>query len=80
MNTFLAIVISFWVSVSPFHPLLWNCEDRDVTSCYTFDEGQWRVVKSYDPYSYTAVKLCKAVKVHKRCLGPADKHNRRPLY
>lgn len=36
-----------------------GCEDRDVQPCWTYDEGSYRIVYSYEPYSAKAVKLCK---------------------
>lgn len=38
-----------------------DCEDMEgSTPCVTYDEGQWRLVSSYDPYSFTALVQCSA--------------------
>lgn len=40
---------------------LGDCEDMEgQTPCVTWDEGEWRVVKSYDPYSFEALPQCSA--------------------
>ncbi|OKI54528.1 hypothetical protein [Micromonospora sp. CB01531] len=36
-----------------------DCEDVEgVTPCYTFDEGEWRVVESYSPYRAITLPEC----------------------
>lgn len=37
-----------------------NCEDYDIQPCYTYDEGQWRMVASYYPYKYVKLYKCTA--------------------
>lgn len=36
--------------------ILPDCEDTMSVPCYTYDEGHWRVVYSYNPYRYKNVK------------------------
>lgn len=38
--------------------VLADCEDTSTAPCFTYDEGSWRVVHSYNPYSFTDVPLC----------------------
>lgn len=60
MSILTSIVLAvLMVSPNYGHKTLWNCEDKDVTPCYTYDEGAWKVVKSYTPYKASKVKLCK---------------------
>lgn len=42
--------------------LMVDCEDTETITvpCVTFDEGQWRMVKSYSPYKYKKLGKCKA--------------------
>jgi hypothetical protein len=35
-----------------------DCEDTGKPVCYTYDEGEWRIVTSYNPYKAKSVKLC----------------------
>lgn len=37
-----------------------NCEEYDVQPCYTYDEGAWRMVTSYNPYRAVRLYVCKA--------------------
>lgn len=56
----------------PFSPVkssvLSDCEDTGKPACYTYDDGSWRVVTSYNPYRGKVVKLCKPRKVSVPCL------------
>lgn len=48
------------VAKSPvYRAAMVNCEDFDIQPCYTYDEGSWRVVLSYDPYKSVKVYDCK---------------------
>lgn len=35
-----------------------DCEDQNVQPCITFDDGKWRLVLSYQPYTARVVKKC----------------------
>lgn len=79
MRTVLALLLML-PSFATSSQRLYNCEDRDVVPCYTYDEGEWRVVRSYAPYRYGKVKLCKPKRIDYPCLGSADSKNRRKHY
>lgn len=35
-----------------------NCEDYDIQPCWTYDEGSYRIVLSYEPYKSVKLSLC----------------------
>jgi hypothetical protein len=35
-----------------------DCEDQDVQPCITLDDGRWRLVYSYSPYTSTVIRKC----------------------
>lgn len=47
---------------------LGDCEDDNPPVCFMKDEGQWRVVTSFDPYRFRAVSLCNARRSNLPCL------------
>lgn len=49
-----------YVPADPNMSRLTDCEDFDIQPCWTLDEGQYRIVYSYDPYRSKRVVLCKA--------------------
>jgi hypothetical protein len=67
----LSVVVAI-VMALPFSPVkstvLRDCEDTGKPTCYTLDDGVWRVVSSYAPYRSKAVKLCKPLRVSVPCL------------
>lgn len=47
-----------------------DCEEVDLQPCVTFDENEWRMVLSYDPYAYRRIDACRPVE-HYPCLTRA---------
>lgn len=53
-------------AVTPVHgggrhlSVMADCEDANIQPCITYDEGQWRRVDSYRPYTAHRVRTCKA--------------------
>lgn len=72
ISILLAVLMAF--SPTPTQKLR-DCEDTGKASCYTYDDGKWRVVTSYSPYKSKVVKLCsKGTK--RACLMPEKKGTR----
>jgi hypothetical protein len=57
-----------------------NCEDIDVQPCYTFDEGKWRIVYSYNPYKSRAVSLCNSKSSNLPCLTKSTNSDGAKVY
>lgn len=61
---------SFSVKPAPAHfSKLVDCEDMDVQPCFTYDEGKWKVVYSYKPYTAKNVKVCNKAKRNEACIS-----------
>lgn len=48
------------VKSSTYQSAMVNCEDFDIQPCYTYDEGSWRIVLSYNPYKAVKAYDCTA--------------------
>lgn len=50
-----------------------NCEDSPKTPCITWDEEQWRLVTSYDPYTMRVLVACRP-RVRTDCVQANNRH------
>ena len=46
------------ISSTPSLEMINNCDNSPETPCISWDEQEWRLVASYDPYTFQVLPIC----------------------